>query len=65
MTLAFLEWKFIEDAYGDAPPPPFAALVFLESFFFDRNAVVCFSLVPWGCLFAPVFSKVDAVPLTL
>ena len=40
-------------------------LVFLKSFLFHRDAVVCFSLVPWGCLFAPVFSKVGAVPLTL
>ena len=40
-------------------------LVFLKSFLFDCNTVVCFSLVPWGCLFAPVFSKVGAVPLTL
>ena len=40
-------------------------LVFLKSFLFDCNAVVCLSLVPWGCLFAPVFSKVGAVPLTL
>ena len=86
----------IEDAYGDAPPPPFALQhawslfivgphvlkirylkctgghgsiyecpFFLELLLFDGNAVVCFSLVPWGCLFAPVFSKVGAVLLTL